>query len=115
MKILRIEKEEGKEGLGFFRLPDSCLYEMKLEGRIVFIVEERSELQKNIEKLKQEHDLENFLPALRGAAFRILEETDFKVSRISDLRAVPTIAEGTHLKIAVDPRLLVKGKKEKNQ
>lgn len=110
MKTIKISKADGQGGLIFDTVETSVAYEMKLSGRVTFIAGEDSSLNASLGKAaaNPDHDYDQLLPALIGAAFRILEEGDLKVDKISKLQA--SIAEelgeaimDSEVKLAINP------------
>lgn len=119
MKTIRISKTEGKEGLAFDTVENVVAYEMELRGKVIFLMKEGSSEDISLDKAEGDpkKDFGQILPALSGAAFRILEETDYEVVRISKLQA--TLAEeleeaivGSGVEVIVNPDILDKLKKE---
>jgi hypothetical protein len=108
MKILRISQEEGGTGLNFDTMDSFVAFEAKLEGRVTFVVKEGSDMEAFLSKVAEslEQDFDEILPALRGAAVRKLDETDYKIVRIMKLCPIPTLTESHMLEVKLHPILL---------
>lgn len=112
MKTIRISKAKGKGALAFQTIGNMIAYEMELSGRVIFLVSEGTNEHGSLSKapVDLDRDYDQILPALEGAAFRILEETDYKVTRISKLQAsvakeLEQAIVGSQVKLEIDPKM----------
>lgn len=122
MKTIRISKAKGKGALAFRTIGNMIAYELELSGRVIFLVSEGTNEHGSLSKapVDLDRDYDQILPALKGAAFGILEETDYKVTRITKLQAsvakeLEQAIVGTQVKLEIDPEMkknLDKPKKE---
>lgn len=125
MKTISVSKRDEKGGLSFDTVSPFVGYEMELSGRVLFLVSEGTDEHVRLSNAaaNPDHDYNQILPALQRAAFRILEEGDYKVARISKLQATMSkeLAEAiadTQVKVEIDPEMkknLDKIKKEQRE
>lgn len=96
MRVIRIQEKDKLEGefsggLDFINTSGRfTLYTMELRAQTCFMVDQGSALEKKIDSLSREgKDIEDDLPALRGAAVRLLRETDYAIIRIDKVGKNP--------------------------
>lgn len=119
MKTIRISRRDERGGLNFDTVEAIIAYEMEIRGKVIFLVKEGSNEDISLDKTRGDpkKDFGQILPALSGAAFRTLEEGDYKVVRVSKLRTTISkeLAEAimdTEVKVEIEKDMLDKIKKE---